>query len=215
MAGEFEVVWDPARSARFSRHVVSRFFTPRELPQAVARAFFTRDFVLSAGLPLAIIGISYLVPEGRLRENLLWAALGWLSVAVVLLLSKGKSRALGCLAPEGGIAGGLRLKVSRRRICLAGVVVDPARRGQGIFTALLLAAFRLAARQPAPCSLTVFAPAHPASKHVVEKYFGGASSLDVGGPAFAAGLAALEAELRELEARDIRYRFSLSETALR
>ncbi len=207
----FEVVYDPARSARFSRFVVARFFSPRELPQAVARAFFTRDFLLTAGLPLGIIGAGYLVPEGNLRLALFAVALAWLAVAALVLLTLGKSRAIGCLAPDGTLAGALRLKVSKRRLCLAGVVVEPAHRGKGIFTALLLAAFRLAARAPGPAALTVFGPAHPASKHVVEKYFAGALSLPVGGPAFAASLATLEAELQGL---GIRYRFSIGESPL-
>lgn len=211
MTEDFEIVYDPARSGRFSRFVVSRFFTPRELPQAVGRAFFTRDFLLTAGLPLAIIGAGYLAPEGELRLALFGLALGWLSVAALVLLTLGKSRAIGCLAADGTLAGALRLKVSKRRLCLAGVVVEPAYRGKGIFTALLLAAFRLTARAPGPMTLTVFGPAHPASKHVVEKYFAGALSLPAESPTFTASLAALEAEQRGLEGRGIRHRFSLAD----
>jgi GNAT superfamily N-acetyltransferase len=206
----FDILYDPAESARVSRFVVSRFFTPRELPQAVGRALFTRDFLLCAGLPLGVIGGAYAAPEGPLRQALLWIALGWLAVAAGILLTLGKSRAIGCRTSDGALAGGLRLKVSKRRVCLAGVVVEPAWRGKGVFTALLLGAFRLAAQVPGPRALTVFGPAHPASKHVVGKYFGGALSIPVGGEVFARSLAALEAELAALEAKGIRYRFSLS-----
>lgn len=205
----FEIVYDPGRSAAFSRYVVSRFFTPRELPRAVARSFFTRDFLFAAGLPLGILGAGYLAPVGRWKEGLFGAALVWLVLAALRLLSLGRSRAVGCLAPDGTLAGALRLKVSKRRLLVAGVVVEPAWRGKGVFTALLLAAFRLAAREAEPPALSVFAPAHPASKHVVEKYFAGALSLPAGGPAFQASLAALEAELQGLESKGIRYRYAL------
>ena len=123
------------RTARVGRFVVSRFFTPRELPQALGRALFTRDFLLSAGLPLLVIGGAYAMPEGPVRQGLLWAALGWLAVAALLLLALGKSRAIGCRTSDGALAGGLRMKVSRRRILLAGVVVEPAWRVSTLATA--------------------------------------------------------------------------------
>jgi GNAT superfamily N-acetyltransferase len=217
---EFNVTFDPADSARVSRFVVGRFFTPRELPQAVGRALFTRDFVLTAGLPLALCAVAYALPEDR-RLPVFIVVLAWLAIAAVLLLSMGKSHAIGCATAEGTLAGGLRLKVSKgkRRICLAGVVVEPDFRGKGIFTALLLAAFRLAARERerGPVTLTVFGPAHPASKHVVTKYFDGALALPVEtaeGSTFSKSLAALEGEVRELAEKGTTHRFTISDRGL-
>lgn len=222
---DFEVFYDPAREARISRFVVGSFFTPRELPQAFARAFFTRDFVLTAGLPLLLCGASFLLPDESPtgswwtpRKIALGVVVAWLSIAALRLLRLGRSRAIGCTSENGTLVGGLRMKVasSQRRIMLAGVVVDPSCRGKGIFTALLLAAFRLAAREreKGPVALTVFGPAHPASKHVVEKYFGGALVLPVETARetpFAKSLAALEEEVRALAAKDVHHRIALSE----
>src|SRR5262245_60623779 len=129
---DFEVFHDPAREARISRFVVGSFFTPRELPQALARAFFTRDFVLTAGLPLFLCGAAFLLPDENAtgswwtpRKLALVVVVAWLSIAALLLLRLGKSRAIGCTGPDGALAGGLRMKVSasKRRIMLAGVVV--------------------------------------------------------------------------------------------
>lgn len=225
---EFIVSDGPAQSARVSRYVVGRFFTPRELPQAVARALFTRDFLLTAGLPVLLSAAAYALPDDRPlwggfspRQAAFAAILLWLSLAAVLLLTLGKSLAIGCTGTDGRLVGGLRVKASgrKRRLCLAGVVVEPDCRGKGIFTALLLAAFRQAARdrERGPLALTVFGPAHPASKHVVEKYFDGALVLPVetaAGERFARSLAALESELRALEAKGITYRFDLSPSGL-
>lgn len=217
---DFTVAFDPADSARVSRFVVGRFFTPRELPQALGRALFTRDFLLTAGIPLALCGAAYLLPEEH-RVIAFAAVIAWLAVAAALLLAMGKSHAIGCTGAEGTLAGGLRLKVSKgkRRICLAGVVVEPDFRGKGIFTALLLAAFRLAARERerGPVTLTVFGPAHPASKHVVEKYFDGALALPVeteAGSTFSKSLAALEEEVRALAEKGVTHRFTLSDRGL-
>lgn len=225
---DFDVAYDPTRDARVSRFVVGSFFTPRELPQAVARAVFTRDFILTTGLPLLLCGAAFLLPDENTagswwtpRKIVLAVVVAWLAIAAGLLLSLGKSRAIGCTAAGGTLAGGLRLKVSakRRRILLAGVVVEPSFRGKGVFTALLLAAFRLAARERAngPLALTVFGPAHPASKHVVEKYFGGALILPVElapDSPFSRSLAALEEEVRALAAKDVVHRITLAERSV-
>jgi len=220
---EFTVSDDPAQSPRVSRFVVGRFFTPRELRQAVGRAIFTRDFVLTAGLPLLLSAVASWLPDDRTlpgplspKQAAFAGVLLWLVVAAGLLLSMGKTRAIGCVGPDGRLVGGLRLKVSRskRRICLAGVVVDPEYRGKGIFTALLLAAFRQAERdrERGPLTLTVFGPAHPASRHVVEKYFRGSLVLPVAitpGAVFIESLRSLDIEVRELAEKGVCYRFVL------
>lgn len=210
---DFEIVHDPATSPAVGRHVVRQFFTPRELPMAMLRALRTPEFILFVGAPVVVLSV------GRwLLDDLKWLRLAgvvaaWLVAGAVWMLTLGKGHGIGCY--DGGrLVGGLRMKVSRRRMWLAGILVDPACRGNGMFPALLLGAFRMAAEaaRERPLTVSVFAPAHPASRRVVEKYFDGKLFLPVdpaAGSAFARTLAKLEAEVKELEGKGIRYTFRL------
>ncbi len=110
------------------------FFTPAEVPQAVLRMFITRDTLMYLGIPLVMLAASYMVPEGwgtawllPPAQALIIAASIWLCVGAALLLRMGKSRAIAIRSGDT-IVGGLRLKVTRRRVSLAGVFVEGGRR---------------------------------------------------------------------------------------
>jgi hypothetical protein len=224
---QFEIRLDPETSKATSRYVVRGFFTPREFPQAFWRFLFTREFLLPVGIPGAIVLTVNLLPlfsTAPVLETVLVAGtavgVAWMLGGLVWSLSLGKSIAIGCFAPgENGertrLVGGLRLKAAsrRRRLCLAGALVDPGMRGKRVFTALMVAALRLAREEAArgPVIVTPFAPTHPASVRLVNKYLGGVHRLAVDpapDSAFSKALDRLEAELRALEDDGVRYRFN-------
>ena len=181
----YEIRVDPAAA----RYVVRGFFTIRELPQAVARALFTREFLVLVVAPVALAVASHFAA----RIPLLVAAAAWMLAGLAWSLRAGKNVGIGCFA-DGRLVGGLLVKRARARITLSGVIIDPAHRGAGIFPALLLAAFRLAGPGT---TIAVFGTAHPASKHVVEKYLYGHRSILVDpspGTPYSRSLALLESE---------------------
>jgi len=209
----YRVAFDPASSRAAGRYVVAGFFSPRELPQAVVRAFLTSELYLFIGLPvLALLG-TYLLPV-TWRPAAMIGVIAWLLGGAVYLLMLGKSRGLALFNSEGRLVGGLRMKVSRRKLWLAGILVDSSMRGKGMFPALLLGAWRLAASAGRPLTLSVFAPAHPASKRMVEKYLHGKMRIETGSPEYAATLKLLEEEVKALEAKGIRYTFELDVSLL-
>ena len=222
----FDVVFDKSISGKASRFVVRGFFTPAEILQAVLRMFLTRDTLLYLGIPLVMLAASYMVPGGwgadwplPPAQALIIAASIWLCVGAALLLRMGNSRAIAVCSGDT-IVGGLRLKVARRRVSLAGVFVESGWRGRGMFSALLLAAFELMARE-APSrgrmEFRVFAPAHPASKRIVQKYLGGRAAIEVDtspGSQFSSILDMLKEEVRLFERKGICYALRLQDTLL-
>jgi GNAT superfamily N-acetyltransferase len=224
----FRIEFNETSSRAAGRYVVRGFFTPREIPQAVVRAFLTRELYVFIGLPLLVVIGAYFIPDAwelswRIppRQTLFAVVMAWLMANAIYLATLGKSEGIAVMDSDGRLVGGLRLKVSKRRrvVWMAGILVDPSLRGKGMFPALLLAVFQLAsdAAKAGPLTLEVFAPAHPASKRVVEKYFGGKTTIPVESAAestFAKSHAMLDAEVRELESRGVAYDYVIDRALL-
>jgi GNAT superfamily N-acetyltransferase len=135
----------------------------------------------------------------------------------------GPSSGIGCHiqdaeGSQGKLVGGLRMRFERRnrRLWIAGLLVEPDRRGAGIGTALMLAVFRLAQKQVAqgPVTVLVFAPSHPASKAIVEKQLGGLQSIQVTDPPSAALNHTIERLEQALQKSPSTFEWQLSEERL-
>lgn len=159
----------------------------------------TREFILLAGIPGILIVAARFLPE-LASQIVTVAAVIWLVAALVRIASFGYSTGVACLAVgadgRGEIVGGLRLRVQRRgrRLWIAGIHVDPRFRGAGIASALILAVFRLARQEATRGAVlvSVFAPAHPASKAIVERQLGGMQDVPVAEPLAQASRKVLE-----------------------
>jgi GNAT superfamily N-acetyltransferase len=194
----FEIVFEPAVARRVSRYVARGFFSPRELPQALARMVLTREFGIMVGIPSALLVVARLLPERifgwdgvMLSQGLFGLAVLWLLAALARIANYGRTSGIGCFARDaagarGALVGGLRMRLERRarKLWIAGLLVEPQVRGARIGTALMLAAFKLALRDAAqgPVAVTVFAPSHPASKAIVARQLGGAQAVLVSQP---------------------------------
>jgi GNAT superfamily N-acetyltransferase len=195
----FAIVFAPATAKRVSNYVVRGFFGPRELPQALARMLLTREFALFVGIPILLLIAARAVaggwPGGRagmLSFGLTGAAVAWLIAGLLRISRYGPSRGIGCYLVEpdgsrGPLVGGLRMRLERRRrrVWIAGLLVEPPWRGAGISTALMQAAFCLAHQEASsngPVTLAVFAPAHPASRAIIARHLGGSQIVHVTDP---------------------------------
>jgi GNAT superfamily N-acetyltransferase len=231
--GPYEVCVDAYSSRQAAKYVTAESLSLRELPGETWRMLATREFLLAAGIPVALLVIGELMPADWHRAQTAGQALSgvavvWLVVAMTVLLRFGKTVGIACYATDAGtggktLAGGMRLKVvpAKRLVRLAGVLVAPDHRGRGIFSALLLALFKIVDRSrlanppsPAvPIRIAVFAPAHPASHKMIQRYFDGRQELTVGGPSsdlLLGNIAKLEDELAGLAARGLCFTLSIS-----
>lgn len=192
-----QITFEPRLGKKVARRVALVFFTWREFPQAFARMVLTREFILLAGIPALMLVAARFMDWDWLTV----AAVIWLLAALVRIASFGYSTGIACLAVGADgherIVGGLRLRVQRRgrRLWIAGIHVDPQFRGAGIASALILAVFRLAREEAARGAVlvSVFAPAHPASKAIVERQLGGMQDVPVAEPLAEASRRVLEA----------------------
>ena len=181
-----EITFEPRLGKKVARRVAAAFFGWREFPQAFARMVLTREFALLAGIPAAMLVVAHVTEWGWLTV----AAVLWLLASLARIASFGYASGIACLAlrPDGReeLVGGLRLRVQRgsRRLWIAGIHVDASFRGAGIGSALILAVFRLAREEAgsAPVLVSVFAPAHPASKAIVARQLGGMQDVPIGEP---------------------------------
>ncbi|HEY3326359.1 MAG TPA: GNAT family N-acetyltransferase [Novimethylophilus sp.] len=194
----FVIVFEPASAKYVSSYVVRGFFSPRELPQALARMLLTGEFGLFVGIPIILLAAARFVPKvlssqwvEMLSLTLTVVAVGWLIAGLIRISRYGPSRSIGCHvidpdSSQGKLIGGLRMRLERRhcRLWIAGLLVEPSWRGSGIGTALVLAAFRLAQKQVVhdPVTVSVFAPSHPASKAIIAKQLGGMQTIEVADP---------------------------------
>jgi GNAT superfamily N-acetyltransferase len=189
LTSPLEIRFEPRLGKKVARRVSLAFFGWREFPQAFARMVLTREFALLAGIPGLLIVVARFLPE--LASQVVTAvAVIWLLAALVRIASFGYASGIACVAldPDGTehLVGGLRLRVERRarRLWIAGIHVDPRFRGAGIASALILAVFRLAREEAVRGAVlvSVFAPAHPASKAIVARQLGGMQDVPVDEP---------------------------------
>jgi GNAT superfamily N-acetyltransferase len=228
----YEIRFDPKDSKKAVRYVTFGSFSAREFPLALWRMLWTREFVLYAGVPALIIILGKLIshlsaPLKKADIVFTIVAVVWMLLALFIISRFGKAHGIACYSAanhkgKGDLVGGFRMKVARRnRIMLAGVLVDPQHRKKGIFTALLLALFRIAQQeaqrergsQGSPLKICIFAPGHPASRRVVRNYFENKQELVVDpgeDSAFTQNLKRLEQEVDSLEQNDITFSYSLT-----
>ena len=194
----FRIEFDPASGKRVAKYVVRGFFGLRELPQAMSRMLLTAEFFFFVGIPVVLLVAANIIPSifaGRETEvislSLTIVAVCWLLGGLVQISRYGRGSGIGCYITDPAssrrtLAGGLRMRLDgrHRRVWIAGLLVEPAFRGAGIGTALMLAAFRLAQQQAAhgPVVVAVFAPSHPASRAIISRHLGGAQVIRVTHP---------------------------------
>ena len=227
----YEISFNPRKSGKVARYVTFGSFSPRELPIALWRMLSTKEFIFCAGIPasMLVLGKILYAPASLEVTGMLIMSIAviWLIVALVWILQFGKSYGIGCDFPgdnleEKGIVGGLRFKYAKRKriIRIAGIIVDPQNRKKGIFTALLLALFRIVIREAqkedsekrSPMRVSIFAPGHPASRRVVHTYFDDQQTLiiDFGEESiFTKSLKQLEGEVELINERGVQFTFSI------
>ena len=195
---QLALVFSPKDSREVSGYVVRGFFGVRELPQALARMLLTCEFRWFVGIPLLLLlaarldATAWFGPGAEsVSFRLNGLAVAWLIVGLVRISQYGPSSGIGCYVIDadgkhGVLVGGLRMRLESkgRRLWITGLLVDPAWRGLGIGTALMLGALRIALDEAkrAPLVVSVFAPSHPASRAIVAKYLGGIQTLQVSTP---------------------------------
>lgn len=196
--GKLHIVFDPASGKSVAKYVVRGFFGLREFPQAVARMLLTAEFFFFVGIPIFLLLAANAIPAlfpARDTEfvslSLTLIAVSWLLGGLIRISRYGPGSGIGCydvdpVTLRRRLAGGLRMRLDRRdrRIWIAGLLVEPAWRGSGIGTALMLAAFRLALLEAAhgPVIVSVFAPSHPASRAIISRQLGGRQVVQVTSP---------------------------------
>ena len=227
----YEISFNPRKSGKVARYVTFGSFSPRELPIALLRMLTTRDFIICAGIPALILVLGKILHGPFSLENtgmiIMGFAVVWLLIALVWILQFGKTYGIGCDSPgdsadEKQLVGALRFKYAKRKriIRIAGIIVDPRHRKKGIFTALLLALFRLVFHEAQkednknrpPMRLSIFAPGHPASRRVVHNYFDDQQTLilDLGDEGtFTKSLKRLENEADMMNERGVQFTFSI------
>lgn len=195
---KLHIVFDPASGKSVAKYVVRGFFGLREFPQAVARMLLTAEFFFFVGIPIVLLLAANAIPAlfpARDTEiislSLTLIAVCWLLGGLVQISRYGPGSGIGCYDVDPAtsrrkLAGGLRMRLDRRdrRIWIAGLLVEPSRRGAGIGTALMLAAFRLAQQEAVhgPVMVSVFAPSHPASRAIIARQLGGRQVVQVTSP---------------------------------
>jgi GNAT superfamily N-acetyltransferase len=227
----YEIYFNPRKSRRVARYVTLGSFSARELPIAIWRMVLTRDFIFSAGIPALILFFGKIIHGSLSLEKtgmlIMGIAVIWLLAALVWILRFGKTYGIGCdfsgENPEKKtLVGGLRFKFAKRKriIRIAGILVDSQHRKKGIFTALLLALFRMAIQEAqkegsknrSPMRISIFAPGHPASRRVVHTYFHDRQTLILEldkENIFAKSLKRLELEVEAMNERGVQFTFSI------
>lgn len=111
----------------------------------------------------------------------------------------------------------MRLERGRRKLLIAGLLVEPQWRSAGIGTALILAAFRLAQKEAAFGSVTVavFAPSHPASKAIIAKQLGGMQTVMVSVPPSETLRGAIERLTEVLQRSNSKFQWHLGDSEAR
>lgn len=227
---QYEIVFNPEASRTAVRFVTSGSLSLRELPAELWRMVYTRDFFVYCGVPviLLILGKAAASVSASMQHveiALTVVAVIWLLAGLVFIYRFGRTFAVACFFADEGtggkrIAGGLRVRADRRnrKIRIAGVLVDENHRNRGIFSALLLALFRLAADRPskeaglAPVHIMIFAAAHEASIAVDRRYFGGSGDIAVDNDPnsrFMKSMGLLENEISLLREKGVEFTFVL------
>jgi hypothetical protein len=155
-------VFEIKESKEASKYVVRGSLSGKEIIPATLRA-------LRSGVLLACFALA-----------LLFTLLGWPQLAFIALLAslavsinavRGQVRALG-LYINGEIIGGVRWRQHKSEAKIMGLYVKSSQRGKSLGTALVYQAMLEIEKDLPEGRVLAFYPTHPASKKIVDNYWG-------------------------------------------
>ena len=110
-----EIRYDPDTSRLVEKFVIRRFFSPREIPQALWYALFTREFLLLVLVPVGIVVSGLFADSEWIRYGTAALSVAWLLTGLIIVLRAGRNRGIGCFSGEE-LVGGLLFKAAGGKV---------------------------------------------------------------------------------------------------